>query len=255
MKVKKVWPDLVIRRALLMVPFCVLVGALMDLATTFWADEFLQAMVLQENHVTAVTVVITFHFITQVFLALFYPFCLWGIRSLTPRFSLACRIVWAEAVSRLFQIALYIVFMGDVIATGLIPESAKMDLLTIYNWTGIFTDIMNCLVIFLLLDGMRTLLPGKENAAFRRIVGIFQCLWVLFNLFENLSTAGFHLYLLGPPPDWILALSNFYFTHRWLKPLMQGTTLFASLILLISSLKINKLLENSKGKSSTNIDS
>ena len=240
MKMKKVWPEPVIRRALLMVPFCVLIGALVDLVTTFWADDFLQSMIRQERHVTAVTLVITFHFITQVFLALFYPFCLWGIRFLTPRFSLACRIVWAEAVSRLFQTMLYIVFMGDIIAKGLIPESTRADLLTIYNWVGIFTDLMNCVVIFLLLDGMRTLLPGKENAAFRYIVGIFQCLWVLFNLFKNLSVAGFHLDLFGPTPDWILALSNFYYTHRWLKLLLQNITLFASIILMICGRKINR---------------
>ena len=246
MNVKKVWSRLVVRRALLMIPFCVLIGAVVDIVSTFCDNIFLQDVDQEGYAVTAVTVLITFFFTTRVFLAFFYPFCLWGIRSLTPRFSQACRVEWAEAAGRLILVVLYTLLMGNIIAMELVSEPTQTTLYNVYSWTGVFTDLINCLVIFLLLDGMRALLPGKENAAFRRTVRIFQCFWILLNLYENFIFAGCFLVFVESIPDWFRTLLSFHDNHPWVDFLLQTMTLIASIFLLIGGRKINRSCENLK---------
>ena len=241
MKKEKVWFRLVTRRALLMVPACALINFLADITLTAYDAGFLRNIFGGESAVTYVTVLITFVYITQVFLAFFYPFCLWVIRTVTPCFARACRIEWAEAVSRFVMVLLYAVMMGNIIVEELIPEQNQITVQAAYSWVSLTAGILNFLVTILLLQGLRNLLPGTENAAFRCTVRIFQWVWGFLTLFWCICLAGVFLAWAGLTPSWLLP--EFFLSNPLLSVLLEAPGLTAFVLLLIGCRRIVRTME------------
>ena len=227
----------VLRRALLMIPACVLINALVNTVLAAYDAGFLEELFGGESAVTYVTVLITFVYITQVFLAFFYPFCLRVIRSVTPCFAWACRFEWAEVACRFAFVLLYAVIVGGIIVIRQMPEQYSAIVLAAYNWVSLIAGILNFLVTILLLQGLRNLLPGEENTAFRCAVRLFRWLWGVLILFRSICLAGAFCAGIGLIP--LRLLSEFYLSNPLFSVLLEVPGLIAFVLLLIGCRRVN----------------
>ena len=173
MESRKHWPQVVVRRALLVVPFCILFNALVNVLVALYEGGKLEWILNDQlGYNVHLAEVVSFSFISQIFLAFMYQLCLCAIRHLTWGFRWACWVGWVYAFLRLLMVILFGVLSAIPLGENGAVTGSYQTLKNIIDWLDYILCFTDSILICLLLLGLSELLPGEENRGFRRALRI-----------------------------------------------------------------------------------